>query len=134
MVINYLRGNDPITDKKVNELIIEGIDLIITQITSCELWYGIYSLKSKQKQIAEAQKLNNFLSNLSEIKTIDAVASKIYGEICAELSRAGLRVPQFDLLNASISIANKVKLITRDKRHFPRIREFSEFDFLELWE
>ena len=41
----------------------------------------------------------------------------------------GLRVTQFDLLNASFAIANKVALITRDKNHFPRINNLSEFDF-----
>ena len=45
-----------------------------------------------------------------------------------------MRVPQFDLINASIAIASKVPLITMDKNHFPRINDLSEFDFLELWE
>jgi tRNA(fMet)-specific endonuclease VapC len=115
-------------------MINEGITLTITQITASELWYGVYSLRSKKKQIAEAKKLNEFLLNLIEIKTLDNDSSKIYGEICAELERAGLRVPKFDLLIASIAIANKFCLITRDKKHFPRINKFTEFDFLELWD
>jgi len=83
---------------------------------------------------AEVKKINKFVLNFPEILTLDNYSSKIYGEICAELDDQGLRVPQFDLLNASIAIANKVTLITKDKRHFPRINELSEFDFLELWE
>lgn len=134
IVIDFLRKNYPKVEKNIKNLISQGIDLTITQITSCELWYGVYALKSKQKQITEAKKLNNFIINLSEIKTLDSNSSRIYGEICAELDRSGMRVPQFDLLNASIAIANKVALITKDKRHFPRIVKFSEFDFLELWE
>ena len=134
IVIDFLRGDYPKVEKKIKNLISQGFDLTITQITSCELWYGVYALKSKQKQIVEAKKLNNFLINLSEIKTLDSSSSRIYGEIYAELDKNGMRVPQFDLLNASIAIANKVILITKDKRHFPRINSFSEFEFLELWE
>ncbi len=134
IVIEFLRGNSPEVEKKIKNLISKGIELIITQITLCELWYGVYALKSKQKQILEAKKLNNFLINLTEIKTLDSSSSRIYGEIYAELDKSGMRVPQFDLLNASIAIANKHTLITKDKRHFPRINALSEFDFLELWE
>ncbi len=133
VVIDYLRGKSPDITEKIINMIEKGTELIITQITVSELWYGVFSLKSKKKQISEAKTLNDFLLNLIDIKTIDNAASKIYGEICAELDRAGLRVPKFDLLNASIAISNKINLITRDKRHYSRINEYSDFNFLELW-
>ncbi len=133
VVINFLRGYNPEITKKIKDLIAQGIDLTITQITLSELWYGIYRLKSKSKRILESKKLNNLIIYLTEILTLDSNSSRIYGEICAELDKSGLRVPQFDLLNASIAIANKIHFITHDKKHFPRINEFSEFDFLELW-
>lgn len=133
VAIDYLRSKNQKTNEKMNELIDQGVDLRITQITLCELWYGIYRLKSTKKQISETKQLNAFILNLSEILTIDNDSSKIYGKICAELDNNGFRVPQFDLLNASIAIANKVTLITKDKNHFPRINDLSEFDFLELW-
>lgn len=133
VAIDYLRSKNQETNEKMNELIDQGVDLRITQITLCELWYGIYRLKSIKKQISETKQLNAFILNLSEILTLDNDSSKIYGKICAELDNKGLRVPQFDLLNASIAIANKVTLITKDKNHFPRINDLSEFDFLELW-
>lgn len=133
VVINFLRGFNPKITKKIKDLIAQGIDLTITQITVSELWYGVYRSKSKQKRISEAKKLNNLIINLPEILTLDSNSSRIFGEICAELDKSGLRVPQFDLQNASIAIANKIRFITHDKKHFPRINEFSEFDFLELW-
>jgi len=134
VVIDYLRGNDSHIDINVKTLISQGVDLVITQITSCELWYGVYSMKSRQKQITEAKKMIKFVLNLPEILTLTNESSKIYGEISAELERNGSRVPQFDLLNASIAIANKISLITKEQKHFLQIKEFSEFDFLELWE
>jgi predicted nucleic acid-binding protein len=134
IAIDYLRGIKSEINKKVNQLIDEGKDLRITQITLCELWYGIYRLKSKEKQISEGKKLNTFILDFPEILTLDDDSSKIYGKICAELDKNGQRVPQFDLLNASIAIQNKIRLITRDKRHYPRINALSEFNFLELWE
>ncbi len=133
VTIDYLRGANQETNKKINELISQGLDLNITQITACELWYGVYRLKSKKKQISEGKKLNKFLLKFPEILTLNDDSSRIYGEICAELDNKGQRVPQFDLLNASIAISNKINLITRDKKHFPGINDLSEFDFLELW-
>ncbi|TFG27495.1 MAG: type II toxin-antitoxin system VapC family toxin [Promethearchaeota archaeon] len=134
VAIDFLRGKNELIVKKISKLIKEGVDLKITQITAAELWYGVYRLKLKEKQISEAKKLNTFLSNFTDIFTLNNSSSRIYGEMCAELDKQGLRVPQFDLLNASVAIANKVHLITRDKNHFPRINALSEFDFLELWE
>jgi tRNA(fMet)-specific endonuclease VapC len=134
VTIDYLRGKDKLIINKILKLIEEGMDLKITQITAAELWYGVYRLNQKEKQISEAKKLNLFITNFTEILTLNDSSSKIYGEICAELDKQGLRVPQFDLLNASIAIANNIRLITRDRNHFPRINDLSEFDFLELWE
>jgi len=134
VAIDFLRGKNKLIIDNISELIKKGVDLKITHITAGELWYGVYRLRLKEKQISEAKKLNKFLSNFPEIFTLDENSSRIYGEICAELDKQGLRVPQFDLLNASIAIANNVILITRDKNHFPRINKLSEFDFLELWE
>lgn len=133
VAIDFLRGKNKLLINKFSKLIEEGVDLKITQVTAGELWYGVYRLRLKEKQISEAKKLNKFLSNFPEIFTLDDNSSRIYGEICAELDKQGLKVPQFDLLNASIAIANNVILITRDKNHFPRINDLSEFDFLELW-
>lgn len=133
VAIDFLQGRNKLIIDNISKLIEEGVDLKITQVTAGELWYGVYRLRLKEKQISEAKKLNKFLSNFPEIFTLDDNSSRIYGEICAELDKQGLRVPQFDLLNASIAIANNVILITRDKNHFPRINDLSEFDFLELW-
>jgi len=134
IVIEYLRGKYKETREKINKLIEDGFDLKITQITASELWYGAYKLSSREKQLSEIKKINEFIINFPEILSLNNESSKIYGELCAELDKKGMRVPQFDLLNASIAIANKVHLITKDKRHFPRINDLSEFDFLELWD
>ena len=134
VAIEYLRQGFKETKQKINNLIEQGYDLKITQITACELWYGVYRLPTKAKVLAEARKLTKFLQNLTEILTMDSLSSKIYGEICAELDKKGLRVPQFDLLIASMAIANEIPLITKDKRHFPRINALSEYDFLEMWD
>lgn len=61
VVINFLGGYNPEITKKIKDLIAQGIDLTITQITLSELWYGIYRLKSKSKRILESKKLNNLI-------------------------------------------------------------------------
>ncbi|MBD3193603.1 MAG: PIN domain-containing protein [Candidatus Lokiarchaeota archaeon] len=134
VTVDFLRGENSFIKDRINELVKQGKDLRITQITLSELWYGVHSLKNKQKQISEGKKLNNFIIKFPEILTLNVQTSKIYGEICAELDKQGQRVPQFDLLNAAIAINTKSQLITRDKSHFPRINALSEFDFLELWD
>jgi tRNA(fMet)-specific endonuclease VapC len=134
VTIDYLRGENQFITKKINNLIEAGLNLRITQITVSELWYGVYRLQSRQKQIIEAKKINAFILSFPETLTLNNQSSQIYGEIAAELDKEGLRAPQFDLLNASIAIANQLVLITRDKSHFPRINDLSEFNFLELWD
>ncbi len=134
ITIDYLRGKDNNINKKIVKLVKQGMNLRLTQITACELWYGVYRLKSREKRITEAKKINKFILGFPNVLTINNESSRIYGEISAELDSQGLRVPQFDVLNASIAIANKFMLITRDKNHFPRINNISEFDFLELWD
>jgi tRNA(fMet)-specific endonuclease VapC len=134
VTIDYLRNTNEKVKNSINDLIDQGYNLKITQITASELWFGVYRLKSKEKRISESKKLNKFFLGFPDILTMDNNASRIYGEICAELEKIGQKVPQFDLLNASIAISNQVSLITRDRKHFPRINNLSEFDFLELWE
>ncbi len=134
VTIDYLRNSNEKVVNSINNMIDQGYDLKITQITACELWFGVYRLKSKEKRISEAKKLNKFFLGFPDILTMDNNAIRIYGEFCAELEKTGQKVPQFDLLNASIAISNQVSLITRDKKHFPRINNLSEFEFLELWE
>jgi len=134
VAIDFLRRINQIIDAKIRNLISEGIEFTITHITLCELWYGVHLLPSKQKQILESKKLNEFISNLPEIFSLNIPTCKIFGEIGAELDKAGFRVPQFDLLNASIAISNKAILITKEKKHFEKIRQFSEYAFLEIWE
>ena len=65
VVIDYLRGKDKLIINRILNHIEEGVDLKITQITAAELWYGVYRLKQKEKQISEAKKLNLFLTNIS---------------------------------------------------------------------
>ncbi len=134
VVIDYLRGNNEKIINNIENLVSKGTFLTITQITLSELWFGVYYLQKKQKQIAEGAKLNDFILNLPEIINLSNDSSKIYGKLGAELERSGLRIPKFDLLNASIAIAHNMRLITKDRRHFPRIKEIVETDFLEFWD
>lgn len=76
----------------------------------------------------------NCILNFSENLSLNNKSSKIYGELCAELDKKVTRVPQFNLLNVSNAIANKLCVIIKNKRHFPKINELSEFEFLELCE
>ncbi|MEH2465160.1 PIN domain-containing protein [Nostoc sp.] len=56
-------------------------------------------------------------------------ALKKYGELKAELRRIGQTVAEFDLLIASVAVAENYTLVTNNTRHYSRIYNLQ----LENW-
>ncbi len=77
--------------KKFSE--VEPKDVCISSITSSELWYGVNKSSSFEKN---AIALEEFLSPLT-ILEYDESASKIYGEVRAELEKKGQVIGSMDL-------------------------------------
>jgi tRNA(fMet)-specific endonuclease VapC len=92
-------------------------DVAISAITFAELEYGA-AKSSRPEQNREA--LIAFTAPL-EVLPFDDDASLHYGEIRADLERAGMIIGAMDMLIAAHARSRSLKLVTNNSREFQRI-------------
>ena len=115
ILIDHLRGHHG-TVEKIKSL--ERIfHLSTTVVNSFELYYGAYKTKRIKINILSVDKL---LRRLSVLQMTEA-ASKLAGEILADLERKGEIIEFRDAFIASIAITHNTLLFTRNISHFERI-------------
>jgi len=111
--INFLRGRFNIKEK-INEVGISSCS--VSEITIFELTYGAYKSSNFEKHIEEVDKV----SQLFKVLPINNCYSK-YAEERVKLEKAGLRIPDFDLLIGSTAVINNLVLFTNNEAHLSRI-------------
>ena len=116
ILIDHLRGY-PETVEEIENLE-EMFHLSTTVVNSFELYYGAYKTKKRKINILSVDKL---LRRLSVLQMTD-VASKLAGEILADLERKGEIIEFRDAFIASIAITHNTTLFTRNISHFERIK------------
>lgn len=123
--IHLLNGND-ILKNKVRKM---GIySLSISNGVLAELYYGAYYSKKVRDNI---QRIEIFKKHLSVLPDSEESA-KHFGKIKAALRVKGLIIDDFDILIASIAIANNFILVTNNTDHFKRIEGLQIQDWLKL--
>ncbi|MDJ0727501.1 MAG: type II toxin-antitoxin system VapC family toxin [Prochloraceae cyanobacterium] len=100
-------------------------DIGISTITVAELQYGVHKSARPTKN---KEALEQFLLPL-EIVEFDRAAANIYGEIRANLEKAGTPIGAMDMLIAAAAIANDLILVSNNIKEFTRIPELK----LENW-
>jgi tRNA(fMet)-specific endonuclease VapC len=120
--IYWLNGRQPVREK----LLAVGWDEVcICVITAAELYYGAYNSNRVSENLANAER---FIQNLPVVPLTDPALRK-YGELKAELRRIGQTIAEFDLLIASVAVAEGYTLVTNNTRHYNRINGLK----LENW-
>ncbi|MFS0516396.1 type II toxin-antitoxin system VapC family toxin [Nostoc sp. UIC 10607] len=120
--IYWLKGRQPVRDK----LLAVGCDEVcICVITAAELYYGAYNSNRVSENLSNAE---DFIQNLPVLPLTDPALRK-YGEIKAQLRRIGQTIAEFDLLIASVALAENYTLVTNNTRHYERINGLK----LENW-
>lgn len=114
VIVEYLRNNKEI---------ISFIDNFPHQLSSgyivkAELYEGVYLSKNGEKT---KKQLETFFQGLDKVYGFNDAASHIFGKIRASLRKTGMLIEDFDILIASICIANNLPLITLNTKHFIRI-------------
>ena len=116
ILIDHLRGY-PETVEEIKSL--EGIfHLSTTVVNSFELYYGAYKTERRKTNILSVDKL---LRRLSVLQMTEA-ASKLAGEILADLEKKGEIIEFRDAFIAGIAITHNTILFTRNINHFERIK------------
>ncbi|MBN3947243.1 MAG: type II toxin-antitoxin system VapC family toxin [Nostoc sp. NMS7] len=92
-------------------------EICICSITVAELYYGAYK---SQRVVENLTRAEDFIKNLL-VLPLTYPALKKYGELKAELRRIGQIIAEFDLLIASVAVAENYTLVTNNTRHYSRI-------------
>jgi len=109
ILINLLRR-----DEDTKELLESfNANFCITTISTFEIWYG----RKNEETIKE---LIDCLENLNFNKN----AAMIAADISKELKKKGKLIDIRDLFIASICINNKIPLLTKNKKHFDRLKKY----------
>ena len=123
----YLFDTDTISNilkRKPSKVLIERLnslnrkDQFISTITVAEIVYGAF--KSSRTEY-HMDNLRNSLIPSVNIVSFDENAAFVYGQIRADLEKAGKIINHTDLQIAAITMSNKYILITGNIRHFKRI-------------
>lgn len=122
--IRYLNGRSPVVFERLNAL--SPADVCVCSIVKAELRYGALRSDYVEKTLAEQEK---FLGQFVSLPFDDA-AHQHAAQIRADLARAGTPIGPYDLLIASIALANDLILVTHNTREFGRVAGLQ----IEDWE
>jgi tRNA(fMet)-specific endonuclease VapC len=101
--------------QKMQELEDNGEVVHTTSVTVAELYRGAFGSKDREKALKDAQDLLGLFAILS----LNYESGRIWGELAH--STKSDSIGDRDLFIASIALANKQVLITRNRKHFERI-------------
>jgi tRNA(fMet)-specific endonuclease VapC len=101
--------------QKMQELDDNGEVVYTTSVTVAELYRGAYGSKDRAKTLKDARDLLGLFATLS----LDYESGRIWGELAHAVKSD--TIGDRDLFIASIALANKQTLITRNRKHFERV-------------
>lgn len=110
-----LKDQDEKAIEKMEQLESRGDTVSTTAINIAEFYFGAYRVKDKGTALDQADKLLETLPALP----LDFAAAKLYGQLSEKLKSN--MIEPLDLLIASIAIANRQTLLTRNMKHFERV-------------
>jgi len=116
-LVDLLRKK-PEAIKKLEFLVKNNEKLTVTPITVTELFKGAYLSRIKEKilEIEDA-------CMTMDILNYDFLAAKKSGEIFGNLEKEGNKIGDFDSITGAIAVRHGEKLVTRNKKHFEKIKD-----------
>ena len=118
VIIDFLKNQKPAIDlfNKINSELIK-----ISVITFLEIEYGIKKSYHPEKKKEE---FINFMSEFSiEIIAISPTIAEEFVKLKINLEKKRQPLADFDLFIAATAIANNLSLVTRNIKHFKRIKD-----------
>lgn len=112
--IYLINGNQALTEK-IKKIGLYSIG--ISNTTLAELYFGAYFSENIEFNITNIAEFKKHLTVYPD----SADSAKAFGGIKANLRRNGQMIEDFDILIASIALANDCVLVTNNIRHFERI-------------
>mgnify|MGYP001566382905 CR=1 FL=1 len=117
IIIDFLKNQQPaitFLQKLTNQLLKTSV------ITLSEIGYGIEKSYNPGKK---KEQFNNFISDFSvEIVPIDTSIAEEFVKLKISLEKERQSLADFDLLIAATALTHKHTLVTRNTKHFSRIK------------
>lgn len=110
-----LERRDKSAIEKMQELQDSSEVVHTTAITVAEYYRGVYASRDKARALKDAKGLLDRFAILH----LDYESGKIWGELAQSLKSD--MIGDRDLFIASIALANKQTVITRNRKHFERV-------------
>ncbi len=120
VIIDFLKSQQPAIDL-FNKISDEPIKISV--ITYLEIEYGIKKSHHPEKRKEE---FIHFMREFSiEIISINPLIAEKFVKIKIDLEKKKQPLADFDLLIAATALANNLSLVTRNIKHFKRIKDLS---------
>ena len=104
----------------------------ISSITWHEILFGVERLEEGLRKTELKKFLLEDVKKSFEIISYDENASQVHAILRSKLEKSGHPMPFADSQIASIAIANKMALVTRNTKDFENVKEVCEFT-MENW-
>lgn len=115
IIVDHLREREIINE----DIMLSGAGISI--ISLGELIYGAHKSNNSQESL---EKLETSLKILNlEVINLNGEAISKFGNLKASLEIAGERLEDFDLLIAATALVNNLTLVSKNTKHFKRIKE-----------
>ena len=121
VLIDYLRKPSPEIKRIMKCILEKKLNACITSINAFEIWFGAY-LAPEKAQLARCTE--EFLSQM-EVVDFDYESSVEAGRVLADLRKRGESIEIRDLFVGCICKVSSMPLITRNLKHYKRIRGLS---------
>ena len=111
----YLINGDKSLKEKVKAIGVHSLG--ISNATLAELYFGAYNSEYTNDNL---RNIADFKKNITAYSD-SGESAEFFGKIKSELKNSGNIIEDFDILIASIAVANNCVLVTNNPRHFERI-------------
>ncbi|MBI5072879.1 type II toxin-antitoxin system VapC family toxin [Candidatus Woesearchaeota archaeon] len=112
-----LLNNESGAVQKAHQLDNQNVPLFTTAVSVFELWQGVSEIKNKEK----LEKINTLLESIGFFH-LDKECAKIGGRIHSELCSKGMAIQPEDSMIAGICVKHSRKILTRNVKHFSRVK------------
>lgn len=125
ILIDLLRRRDPGVITRFSDAVLSGLPLMVSAIVIHELEAGLAVSRSPARRRAQLAAV------LAQCSVVDFVAgdSETSGRLRAELREAGTPIGELDILIAGQALAQGWTVVTRNIRHFGRVRGLPLIDW-----
>lgn len=113
-LIYFLKGKDSVVENLAKQA---ADNIYTTIINQAELLYGAFNSAHQNHNL---EIVKNFLDKIQVLEFCNKSAY-IFAEHKASLKKKGSLIADMDLIIASISLANRMTLVTNNEKHFKRI-------------